>query len=235
MELYERVKSLEKIQKWYNRFTWFLFTAGIGMGVYFLVSIINVQQATSPAGVKSALANAGPINLPSGSTYNFGPFSSMAGPPGPQGTVGLQGPTGSMGPTGALGATGPPGSTGATGAPGTPSASSFSQSFVSSDLTYADNAGSTISVAHGLGGLPAVVTVRARCTSAVEGYQVGEEVRADEIVQYYDGHTHGIGYSVTSTTITIRTAHLGPYMMWSNNIFSTMASSNFVLVIRAWR
>ena len=108
------------------------------------------------------------IQGPTGPQGATGP----AGATGATGAAGATGPAGPTGPTGATGATGAAGPAGPTGPQGPTGPAGGSNTYVSSAQSI--TAGSSGTLAHGLGALPKHVGIYFKCLTAEGGYSVGD-------------------------------------------------------------
>ena len=123
---------------------------------------------------------------------------------GPQGPQGIQG------------------ADGADGADGVSSTVALSESFESSEQTLFDGA-MTIEVAHGLGSVPKVFQVVARCKTTEGGYAVGDEL------DFHDSPTYS-----NTTNIGLTTFGALVFPNRSTNVGFNPTPANWKLVFRAF-
>ena len=113
--------------------------------------------------------------------------------------------------------------------------SEFTKSYTSGETVM--TAGGLITVSHGLGGVPKLVQVIAKCVSARAGYAVGDEV----IVS--NGSTnnttgYGLAIRVTSSQILVRQGSNAGVLIILNKDTGNVESagtSNFKLIIKGYR
>lgn len=117
----------------------------------------------------------------------------------------------------------------------TSGSSVFTSSFVSTDQTIT-TAGS-LTLAHGLGGMPTLIQARLRCTAAEHGYSIGDEVMepmgADD-----NGGNFGMAVVPDATNVFIRFGSNAPPIWVLNKttgVGSSITLASWVLIIRAWR
>ena len=130
--------------------------------------------------------------------------------------------TGAQGPAGADGTDGADGADGTDGIDGTSSTVALSESFESSEQTLYD-AALSLEVAHGLGSVPKVFKVVARCKTSEGGWAVGDELN------FHDSPTYS-----NSTNIGLVTFSALVFPNKSTNAGFNPTPANWKLVFRAF-
>ena len=164
--------------------------------------------ATGPQGSTGAT---GPQGL-KGDTGDTGATGADSTVPGPTGATGPQGSTGATGPQGPTGATGPQGPTGATGPQGE-AAANGAISYRSGNVGYARSGIYTIT--HNMGVVPTSVQLEFVCTSAVDGYSVGDVFILGPGERYANWQYDV--FQITTTTARVRINSAGPIAMSPNS------------------
>lgn len=116
----------------------------------------------------------------------------------------------------------------------TSGSSVFTASFVSTDQTL--TAAGALTLAHGLGGMPTLIQSRLRCTTADNGYSIGDEL----IISTTGGAStnYGIVCVPDATNLNLRFGSQAQ-VFWTlgkatgNGV--NIVPASWVLIVRAWR
>jgi hypothetical protein len=105
--------------------------------------------------------------------------------------------------------------------------------FFESDELEFTGSGTTLTQAHGLGGVPILAQVILRCKTTEYGYAVGDEIQLSSI--HAVSNNHGITTSVNATNIIIR--QFGDVYVHNRSAVSMnlVTPANWRWVLRAWR
>lgn len=109
----------------------------------------------------------------------------------------------------------------------------LSEGFFESAGQLPPGGGNTLTVPHGLGGVPRFVTVSARCISATGGWAVNDEILLSSVHMRTSNYGMTTGVSATHFKLTQQ----GPLNVhrFDNNSLTEVTSANWRLVFRAWR
>jgi hypothetical protein len=94
-------------------------------------------------------------------------------------------------------------------------------------------ANATLTVAHGLGGIPKFTTISLRCITAEDGWAVGDEVLLGSV--HMRTSNYGSTCAVNATSFKFKS--LGPFNIHSfnSNSLVDITDGNWRLIFRAWR
>lgn len=116
-------------------------------------------------------------------------------------------------------------------------ASPFSVSYTSAQQTI--TAAGTLTLAHGLGGMPSLVQARLVCQTAELGYSVGDElIIGSHTVENSNANIGGQSIVADATNLTIRYANnANTYNLLRKDTGgnANATNANWRLVVRAWR
>jgi len=113
----------------------------------------------------------------------------------------------------------------------------FSREYISAQ--QAVTFGSTLTLAHGLGGRPKLVLLALVCFEAEAGYVAGTQIELGS-TQQHESYPYGITTyadpSNPTTNLIIRIATSGPYVMGGGGIAgpTPITASKWRLIVRAW-
>jgi hypothetical protein len=93
--------------------------------------------------------------------------------------------------------------------------------------------GGTITLAHGLGGVPVFSTVSLRCKTAELGWAVNDEIPLNSM--FAGGSNHGSTSAINSVNFKFIVRGNLSIHNFSTNAWSTITPANWRLVFRAWR
>lgn len=113
----------------------------------------------------------------------------------------------------------------------------FTKSYTSANQTI--TAAGTLTLAHGLGGMPTMIQVRLKCLTAELGYSVGDEVMIDFFGGYQGGNT-GQALSIVpdATNLNIRyggAANVFGLPNKATGIIANATNASWAMIVRAWR
>lgn len=112
-------------------------------------------------------------------------------------------------------------------------ASTFSAAFTSSDQTI--TAAGSLTIAHGLGTAPTLVTARLKCTTAEYGHSVGDVVEVG-VGSAYQGTDRGMSVIADATNVNIRFGASNPTVAHkTTGVQSSITPASWKLIIKAWR
>jgi hypothetical protein len=110
----------------------------------------------------------------------------------------------------------------------------FTKNYTSTTQTI--TAAGTITLAHSLGGMPMLVVLRLRCTTAELGYSIGDEV----VVDYAESNSADRGAAVTvdSTNIVLRygaNANTFVVLNKTTGVAAGITNASWAVIVYAWR
>ncbi len=105
--------------------------------------------------------------------------------------------------------------------------------FTSSEQTLTTS--TTLSVAHSLGALPSLVSVRLKCKTADIGYSVDEELEVSDIQGSEDQKKMGFSVSSDTTNVHVITGSPLRIINKSTHNFGTITAGNWKWIVRAWK
>lgn len=110
----------------------------------------------------------------------------------------------------------------------------FTKSFTSANQTV--TAGGALTLAHSLGGMPALVQCRIKCTTGELGYSIGDEVIVNPGPAYVSSST-GLSVVPDATNVNIRFGSSGGGIAVARKDTGALAiitAANWVLIVKAW-
>lgn len=112
----------------------------------------------------------------------------------------------------------------------------FTKSYTSPNQTI--TAAGALTLAHGMGVMPALVQARLKCLTAELGYSIGDEVMVDFFGGYQGGNT-GQALSVVpdATNLNIRyggAANVFGLPNKTTGIIANATNANWAMIVRAW-
>lgn len=110
----------------------------------------------------------------------------------------------------------------------------FTSGYTSTNQTV--TAGGQLVLAHGLSGMPALVQVRLKCTTAELGYSIGDEVIINPGASYVSSST-GLSLVPDATNITVRFGSSGGGVSVARKDTGALAivtAASWVLIVKAW-
>lgn len=110
----------------------------------------------------------------------------------------------------------------------------FTKSYTSTNQTV--TAGGALTLAHGLGGMPALVQCRLKCITGELGYSIGDEVIVNPGPSYVSSST-GLSLVPDATNINVRFGASGGGMAIARKdtgALEIITAANWQLIVKAW-
>lgn len=116
------------------------------------------------------------------------------------------------------------------------SSSIFTEQFISSNQTI-PAPGGLLTVAHGMSGKPKIIQLWAICTTAANGYSIGDEIFVSDIWTNSINSINSQIYVDDNTNINIRAGATNSFALGVKNTGSVVVATttNFAYQVRAWR